>query len=555
MKFVKYFFVVISALIFHSACQKELNFDVDGFARGSLKSDATGDCLPSTINGIFRKDSVLDNTNFIDIQVDLTNTGTYEIKSDTVNGYSFKGTGTLGVTGLNTVRLYGTGKPIASGTDIFSIRFDTSVCKINVTVIGPGIGVAVFTLGGAPGACSGAIVNGIYTQGTPLDVSNTALITVNVTAIGTYTFGAVSLNGNGIAFTSVGVFTTLGIQAITMNGAGLPLSPGITTITASNNTLTSTCTFNVTVLPSGGSTAAVFTLNGVPGTCSGAISNGTYIAGTVLNATNTVTLNVSVLTAGTYSVTSNAMNGFSFSATGNFTTTGVQTITLSGNGIPTAAGPFNFTATAGISTCTFSITVVAVPPPANQDYIPETAYSNWSDKLIGGSATDTSYIQVSPNTKVINTLTYKIFELKDLGTPSDSFFHRKNGGMYYQLYDDSYGFDGPFNADGLLLDSSLATNSTWNINLGNNTINGTAATGLIIAKIIEKGATATIQGNSYTNIIKVTYTYNYNAGAGNVIYAVEEVWYAKGKGLIYDKINDVPVTTTEVYETTRQQIF
>ncbi len=553
MKFVKYLFVVISAMIFISACQKELNFDVDGIARGSLKKDVTGDCLPSTINGIFRKDSVLDNTNFIDIQVDLTNTGTYEIKSDTVNGYSFKGTGTLGITGLNTVRLYGTGKPIASGTDIFTIRFDTSVCKINVTVIGPGIGVAVFTLGGAPGACSGAIVNGTYTQGTPLDVSNTALITVNVTAIGTYTFGAVSTNG--ILFRSVGVFTVLGVQAITMNGIGQPLNPGITNVTASNNTLTSTCTFSVTVLPSGGSTAAVFTLNGVPGTCSGAVSNGTYIAGTILAASNTVTLNVTVLTAGTYSVTSNAINGISFSATGNFATTGVQTITLLGTGTPTAAGSFNYTATAGITTCIFSITVVAVPPPANQDYIPETAYSNWSDKLFGGTAADTSYIQVSPNTKVINTLTYKIFEIKDLGTATDSFFHRKNGGMYYQLYDDSYGFDNPFNKDGLLLDSSLATNSTWNINLGNNTINGTSATGLIVAKIIAKAATATIQGNPYTNIIKVTYTYNYNLGPGNVIYAVEEIWYAKGKGVVYDKINDEPVTFTEVYETTRLQIF
>lgn len=356
MKFVKYLFVILTAIIFNSACQKELNFDIDGIARGSLKADVTGDCLPSTINGIFRKDSVLNNTNFIDIQVDLTNTGTYEIKSDTVNGYSFKGTGTLGIRGLNTVRLYGSGKPVVSGTDVFTIRFDTSMCEIDVNVIGPGVGVAVFTLGGAPGACSGAIINGTYTQGTPLDVSNTALITVNVTAIGTYTFGAVSLNG--IAFTSVGVFTALGVQSITMNGTGLPLNPGISNVTASNNTLTSTCTFTIDVLPSGGPTQAVFTLNGVPGACSGAISNGTYTAGTVLTASNTLTLNVTVVTAGAYSVTTNTINGISFSSTGNFTAPGVQTITLTGTGTPVAPGAFNFTATAGITTCTFSVTVV-----------------------------------------------------------------------------------------------------------------------------------------------------------------------------------------------------
>jgi hypothetical protein len=123
------------------------------------------------------------------------------------------------------------------------------------------------------------------------------------------------------------------------------------------------------------------------------------------------------------------------------------------------------------------------------------------------------------------------------------------------LFDDSYGFGSPFNVDGLLLDSSQAINITWDIVLGNNTYNGLPASGLILAKIIEKGGTAVIAGNTYNNVIKVIYTYQYNIGSGNVDYSVEEVWYAKGKGVIYDKINDLPVTATDVYETSRVQIF
>lgn len=548
MKFLKYLFIGVTSIIFIASCQKELDFQTDGLAHGTLKSDITGDCLPALINGIFKADSLLDNTNFIDVQVNLTSTGTYDIKSDTLNGYSFRGTGTLGISGINTVRLYATGKPLVSQVDMFTIRFDSTVCKVNITVIGSGTGVAVFTLGGSPGTCSGATINGTYTQGTALDVNNTVTITVNVTALGTYTLLAASVNG--MLFTSAGVFTTFGVQSVTLNGAGMPLVPGIFNAIVTN--LSGTCTFSVSVLPSGGGGPAVYTLNVAAGACSGANYTGVYTVGVPLASSNVVLVNATVINPGTYTIGTNTVNGVSFSGSGTFTAAGgPQQITLTGSGTPASTGIFNFTATAGISTCTFSVTFDA----ANEDYVPETPFSNWSNKLVGGTAADTSYIQVSPNTKIINAVTYKIFEEKTLAVPVDSFYHRKNGGKYYKLFDDSYGFGSPFSIDGLLLDSSQAINLTWDIVLGNNTYNGLPASGLILAKITEKGAAAVIAGNTYNNVIKVIYTYQYNIGSGNVDYSVEEVWYAKGKGVIYDKINDLPVTATEVYETTRVQIF
>ncbi|MEP7163988.1 MAG: hypothetical protein ABI741_04795 [Ferruginibacter sp.] len=546
MKFVKYLLTAITAIVFIAACQKELDFVTDGLAHGSLKSDLTGDCLPSTINGIYKADSLLDNTNFVDIQVDLAAVGTYDIKSDTVNGYSFRGTGTLGITGINTVRLYASGKPVLSGTDVFTIRFDSTICILNVTVIGASTGVAVYTLGGSPATCSGAIINGTYTVGTALDVNTTVTVTVNVTATGTYSFGTDTVNG--MVFTSVGVFTTLGVQAVTLNGAGTPLAAGIFNLTATN--ISSNCTFSVTV---GGGSPAVFSLDGTPNACAGATVTGSYTVGTALTTNEKVMLNVTVSSIGSYSITSNTINGMTFTRSSNFVSTGPANIFLIGSGTPIASGTFDFIFTGGGTTCTFSVTV---NPSINLDYIPETAFSNWSDRLVGGTATDTSYVQVSPNSIIKNTITYKIFELKTLGVAVDSSFHRKNGGMYYQLYNDAFGlFDAPFNKDGLLLDSNLAVNASWLTDLGTNTWNGLPATGLIECVIMAKGATAVIAGNTYNNIIKVQYIFNYNTGGGNIVYATEESWYAKGKGLVYDKYQDSPVTFTLESETTRIQIF
>ena len=549
MKFLKYLLIAFTTVVFISACQKELSFDLDGIARGTLKSDAFGDCLPSTVNGIFRADSLLNNTNFIDIQVNLTTTGTYDIKSDTVNGYSFRGTGTLGIAGLNTVRLYGSGKPLVTGTDAFTIQFDTSSCVVNVIVIGINTGVAVFTLAGAPGTCSGAVVNGTYTAGTLMGIGNTVTLTINVLNAGTYAFGAASVNG--MLFSSTGYFPNTGIQSITLNGTGLPLADGIFNVTATNGT--STCTFSITVLPSS-SGAAVYTLNNTAGACSGATYAGTYDAGAPLTSSNIVLVNVTVLTPGTYTITTNTVNGISFSGTGTFTAAGApQPVALTGTGTPVASGIFNFTATAGLSTCTFSITVNGA---TNLDYLPQTAFSNWSDRLVGGTATDTSYWQASPNTAVKNGLTYRIFEIKIQGLAVDTFYQRKNGGLYYQFYDDNAGaFDSPVNKDGLLLDSTLAAGASWLTDLGSNTWNGLPATGVIECLILEKGATAVIAGITYNNIIKVQYIFNYNVGSGNIVYATEESWYAKGKGIVYDKYQDSPVTTTLERETTRTQIY
>jgi len=434
--------VLFAALFIFSACQKSLEFNKDGISVGSLKSASTGSCLPVTVNGIFKVDSILTNNNYVDVQVNVTMAGTFEIKSDTVNGYSFRKTGSVG-TGLNTIRLYATGKPLVTGVNNFTISYGTSSCSFSITVYNATLGAALFTLGGSPGNCSVSSINGNYVVGQVMTAANNVQMTVNVTAVGTY------------------------------------------------------------------------------------------------------------------SITGTTVNGVTFGASGVFINPGVQSVFLTATGAPILPGVFIYPVTNAATSCSFSVTCTGSNPPAgNNDYIPETSYSNWSDKLVGGTASDTTYVQVSPNTITINSIVYKIFEVKNLGNPVDSFYHHKNGGLYYQLYNGDYGiFDNPFNKDGLILDSSLAVNATWPITLGPNTAGGIPVNVKINCLVLAKNATATIAGNSYSQIIKVKYSYMGDIGLGYVVYAEEERWYAKGFGLIYDKFNDVPVTTTTELLTTRIQIF
>ncbi|MCY7292062.1 MAG: hypothetical protein LH615_07760, partial [Ferruginibacter sp.] len=72
MKYLRSFLLFLSAAFIISSCQKELSFE-EGAARGSLKK-ASGDCMPATIVGSFKKDTLLTAGNYVDIQVDITQT-------------------------------------------------------------------------------------------------------------------------------------------------------------------------------------------------------------------------------------------------------------------------------------------------------------------------------------------------------------------------------------------------------------------------------------------------------------------------------------------------
>lgn len=102
---------------------------------------------------------------------------------------------------------------------------------------------------------------------------------------------------------------------------------------------------------------------GAGGSCSNSVANGSYAAGTVLDGTNNVSMEVNVTSTGAWSISTNTINGYSFSGSGSFATTGTQIVVLTGSGTPTVAQSDNFIATAdangGNTTCSFSVTIAS----------------------------------------------------------------------------------------------------------------------------------------------------------------------------------------------------
>ncbi len=93
------------------------------------------------------------------------------------------------------------------------------------------------------------------------------------------------------------------------------------------------------------------------GGCLGAVVSGTYYKDTTLNASHFSNVNVSVDTAGSYTITTDTIQGYYFNASGNFSGTGTQVVKLTGKGKPLSAGTHIFTVRYNGTFCEFSVTV------------------------------------------------------------------------------------------------------------------------------------------------------------------------------------------------------
>lgn len=226
------------------------------------------------------------------------------------------------------------------------------------------MGKAVFTID-----CSSSKAMGSYIKGKELTNSNYLKITVNVTKPGNYTISGTTANGYN--FYGTGVFLNTGTQTIQIPGQGIPQNIQTDNVSLEANGTEVTCTpaISITVL----SPAGTYTMS-----CGTATVNGVYKVGTALTASNTITLPVNVTALGSYTVTTNTVDGISFSGSGTFSSTGNQNITLSGTGTPTSTSVKTITITSdsqgGVST-TCSVNVVVVIPKKTVLHIGlETAY-------------------------------------------------------------------------------------------------------------------------------------------------------------------------------------
>jgi hypothetical protein len=539
-KILLWFFLLTALII---SCQKERSFEngKGSPSDGSLQSGVTGDCLGSVVAGTYKKDTVLNSTNYVDVKVDVNTGGSYVISSDTINGFFFRATGTFSATGVNTVRLQGNGKPLAGGTNIFTVTYDSTQCTFPVTTLGSG-GTSVFTLAGAPSNCTPGTTQGIYSAGVPTDSTNTATIQVNVTTPGTYSI--VTSTVDGITFSASGTFSSTGTQTIILKASGTPTAGASGSFTIPVSSGSSNCTITLTV---GGGGTAAFSLVGSPSSCTSATVQGSYMVSTPLTSSNKVILQVNVTSIGSYSITTTAVSGITFTGSGNFTATGAQTVVLTASGTPSSAGSVTIPVTAGSSNCSFTLTVVPI------DYYPRTTNSNWSYEF-DDNPTDTLLRKVISQTKSALGNTYNIFmETTDasLGFDSSGYF-RRAGGDYYQYFDIGFVFDLDNEVWGeyIFLKDNVAAGTTWRSNAFNGSYTYSDSTGSHTVPITvrmketiqQKDVSVTVNGTSYpfTIVIKEEYEYSFDGGT---------TWNVSDVYSIYDYARNIGLLKWEAFDT------
>jgi hypothetical protein len=91
--------------------------------------------------------------------------------------------------------------------------------------------------------------------------------------------------------------------------------------------------------------------------CSGAIVAGLYVKSKKLNDSNFIQAQVHVTKSGNYRISTDTLNGFSFTASGSFRDTGTLQIKLVGNGKPIVAGTNLFTVNYSSSMCNIAVQV------------------------------------------------------------------------------------------------------------------------------------------------------------------------------------------------------
>ncbi len=341
---------------FFSTCQKEYSYE-----NGSSKALANYSiiCANSNVLGNYYVAKNVDNTNKLQVQVDVSAIGVYQISTNTANGFSFSVSGSFTTIGLQTITLTAIGKPIAIGNYNFSINRNGITCSFMINVQNAPVRNAIYTLAGAPLSCDTPNISGFYIIGTPLGLNNSVKLKINVIDTGAYLIRTDTVNG--IYFSGAGNFTNMGIQYVDLFGTGIPILPRNAVFTP--QIAGPRCSFVVPNVQPGPYAEYVLESAALPNYPCLYTINGNYVANTTLINSNTVSIQIFVVQLGSYAVATNTLNGIQFSKSGVFTNMGAQTLILEGSGTPTVAGTFMFkpeivgASPLGGAFCTFELPV------------------------------------------------------------------------------------------------------------------------------------------------------------------------------------------------------
>jgi hypothetical protein len=251
--------------------------------------------------------------------------------------------------------------------------------------------LAAYTLVGEPDECANVIIHGNYATDIPLDSSNYVQVTAHVTLSGNYTISTNTVDG--ITFSASGNFPDTGFYDVTLKATGTPGAEGIYQLQIVGN---SACFFSIEV---DAKPMADYVLSGSLTDCENPDIKGNYTQGLVLSGSNTVTLNVEVFATGDYIITTDTASGIYFSASGTFTATGKQQVTLQGTGTPDAPGLIYFNVTGGNSQCAFKIPIQNSSPVAT--YVLESGFGNTSPcSIISSSGIYTAGVPLTADNSI-----------------------------------------------------------------------------------------------------------------------------------------------------------
>lgn len=125
---VKALMLLLLSSLFMISCEKEKSEENGLLPGGGGSSSGTsvftyvgapGSCTAPVVSGTYTVGTALSSSNTIEIDVNVTTAGTYNITTSSANGISFSGSGVFATTGAQTITLQGTGTPAAATTSSF----------------------------------------------------------------------------------------------------------------------------------------------------------------------------------------------------------------------------------------------------------------------------------------------------------------------------------------------------------------------------------------------------------------------------------------------------
>lgn len=348
------------------------------------------------------------NDNKVVLDVNVTRTGFWRVQSNTTNGMSFSGSGEFTSEGPQSIEVVGQGTPVvstsAANPDVFTFTTN-SISHTNPTNAKVMVHVKPVAFNLVCDDANNPIeIRGSYQEDTRLSQANSILIPVEVLAPGTT---SIELKGHFVTGTTT---TPVSFKANNVNLA----------FNANRNNIQFVTLYPEETMIPKGTTAIKFT-NLTPGTaaicatfpeitvevqpirysilCSTVKVNGTYTVDSNLGGNHYIEVQVNVDYPGPYTISTNEVNGVSFSASGTFNGQGQQTIRLVPTGKYTVGGNITYTLTtnsqAGTTTCSAMVSVryreIVVLRLGHKNYGPST-----SNAYAGGAILN-SRVNFGPN--------------------------------------------------------------------------------------------------------------------------------------------------------------